>query len=116
MENILLTQAPRLNRIPNVPATAIIYKITIGTKYYIGSTKGSLQARLLTHYKKAKLFPERKIYKAISELGGWHRCSIEVLKTSSYTTKEALLLEEKTLFNLSDPLCLNSISAIGQFI
>lgn len=102
-----------LNRIINIPATALIYRISIGDKYYIGSTKGSLQARLLTHYKKATLFPDRKIYKAIATLGGWHLCTIEVLKTFSYTTKEALLMEEKVLINLSDPLCLNSIRAIG---
>jgi len=109
MENTLLTQAPRLNRIPNVPAISLIYRIKIGERHYVGSTKGSLQARLLTHYKKYQLFPERKVYKAISELGGWHLCSIEVLKTFSYTTDEALRLEEKGFIELTNPMCLNSI-------
>jgi hypothetical protein len=98
-----------MNRIPDVPAIAIIYKISIGEKYYIGSTKGSLAARLLTHYKKANLFPDRKIYKTIKDLGGWSCCKIEVIKTSAFTTKEALLLEEKAFINLEDPLSLNSI-------
>lgn len=97
------------NRIAIVPALSLIYKIIIGDKYYIGSTKGSLQARLLTHYKKATLFPERKVYKAISALGGWHLCSVEVLKTFSYTNSEDLRVIETEFINLSDPLCLNSI-------
>jgi len=106
-----ITPAP--NRIPNVPALSLIYKIVIGDKFYIGSTKGSLAARLLTHYKKAQLFPERKVYKAIAALGGWHCCSVEVLKTFAFTTNEALRLEEKGYINLVDPLCLNSIRAIN---
>lgn len=101
-----------MNRIQNVPAVALLYKITIGTKYYIGSTKGSLQARLLTHYKKYQLFPNRKVYKAIKELGGWHLCFIEVLKTFAFTDNETLRIEEKAHIFLKDPLCLNSVRPI----
>jgi hypothetical protein len=101
-----------MNRIPNVPALSLIYKIGIGTKYYVGSTKGSLQARLLTHYKKYQLFPERKVYKAIQALGGWHLCSIEVLKTFAFTDNETLRTEEKAYIFLEDPLCLNSVRSI----
>jgi hypothetical protein len=101
-----------MNRIPIVPMIALLYKITIGTKHYIGSTKGSLQARLLTHYKKYQLFPDRKVYKAIASLGGWHLCSIEVLKTFAFTDNETLRTEEKAYIFLEDPLCLNSVRAI----
>lgn len=103
-----MSPATPANRIPNVPALSLIYKIVIGDKFYVGSTKGSLAARLLTHYKKAQLFPERKVYKAIAAFGGWHLCSIEVLKTFEFTTNEALRMEEKNYINLVDPLCLNS--------
>jgi len=106
----IVTPTPiALGRIPNVPATALLYKINIGSKYYIGSTRGSLSARLLTHYKKSTLYPGRKVYKAIAALGGWHLCTIEVIKTFAFTTNEALRLEERAYINLADPLSLNSI-------
>jgi hypothetical protein len=98
-----------MNRILIVPAQAILYKIIIGTKYYVGSTKGSLQARLLVHYKKSTLFPNRKVYKAIADLGGWSLCTIEIIKMFAFTTAEALRLEEKAFINLADECCLNSI-------
>lgn len=80
-----------------------VYKITVGDKFYFGSTHCGLDERIRTH----KTDYDRvssKLYIAIKEAGGWDNVTIECVMEC-----DAPKLEEDRLVRLSwdDPLLLN---------
>lgn len=64
------------------------------------------------HYRQALQTPDRKLYKAVAELGGWCNIKCEIIETFGFTTKEELWEREDAMINLEDPLCLNTVRAI----
>lgn len=98
--------------IPNLPIAAILYKLLVGDKWYIGTTIEPIQRRMDSHYKQGRQTPDRKLYKAVAEGGGWSNVRCEVLETFSFTTKEDLWRRENHHIRLDDENCLNSNRAI----
>jgi hypothetical protein len=82
-------------------SNTIIYKLksiddSIG-EFYIGHTT-DLEQRKYRHYIDYYMFPNRKVYKYISENGGFDNFDFEILETHSVTCKkEAENLEEKAI-------------------
>ena len=86
---------------------AILYKLTLGDHWYIGSTTGSLKSRIAVHRCYTTRYPERKLYKHIVGAGGWGAVKCEVLQTVDEPTLEKLRRLETEHIRLDDPLCLN---------
>ena len=95
-----------------LPVVSFIYKFIVGDNWYIGSSKTCIANRMKEHYRKAIECPTRKVYKVISEHGGWKNVKVEIITSFSFTTKEDLWREEDKFINLKDPLCLNTSRAI----
>lgn len=94
-----------------------IYRLTMGDKFYIGSTQMSLELRRYLHIKNAEISKykdTRKIFKAINSVPA-DSVKIEALHELKGATKDALLQLENTLIrqNLSNPLCCNTSRPIG---
>ena len=99
-------------QIENLPTVGFIYRLIVGDNWYIGSTYENTQRRMDAHYKQGKLTPERKLYKAVSECGGWKAVRFEIVTTFPFTTKEEMWQQENTYIRLDDPKCLNTNRAI----
>ena len=95
-----------------IPTVGIIYKLIVGDDYYIGSTTEGLQRRITTHYKGANASPERRLYKAIEDLGGWKDVKCEVLETLVVADQLTLFKKEDEHIRLEDPHCLNTVRAV----
>ena len=76
-----------------------IYKIiSIDTKnkhIYIGSTNKSLKKRLEEHKVKAVKWPDRKVYKYITENGGWDQFEIKIVEKIEYENDTELKIKEE---------------------
>ena len=85
---------------PHDYSKTIIYKITIeGTDLiYIGHTTTTIPQRLVYHMRQAKLYPNRKVYKAVTENGGWDNIKIEKIRDHPCATfREAKLEEDREM-------------------
>lgn len=82
--------------------------------YYIGSTCLPLYKRLHIHKRKAKKWPDRKVYKHFAALG-WEKVKIVLIEDFSCNNKDALCKREQEVLeqNLSDK-CLNTNYALGR--
>jgi hypothetical protein len=98
--------------IPTLPVVAFLYKLVIGEKWYVGSSRESIQSRMAKHYQQGIATPTRRLYKAVADGGGWLNVRVEILTTFAFTTKEDLWREENKHINTADPNCLNSFRAI----
>lgn len=98
--------------IAELPVVAFLYKLIVGDRWYVGSSRESIQQRMSKHYQQGIATPDRKLYKAVAEAGGWKTVKVEILSTPAFTSKEDLWREEDKHINLADPLCLNSSRAI----
>ena len=90
-----------------------IYKLTTSdNRFYIGYTEKSLDARLQKHIQKSREAREkgRKLYKHISNIGGWNNVKMELLHDISGKSRSELLsLESKIIEEHFLELgCLNS--------
>lgn len=90
-----------------------IYKLKCSDgRFYIGYTEKTLEERLKKHISKSREKREqgRKLYKHISNIGGWDNVKIELLCDISGTTRADLLaLETKIIENsFLEMGCLNS--------
>ena len=74
-----------------------IYKIipNILKTIYIGSTNKSLKKRLEEHKKKAVKWPNRKVYKYITENGGWDQFEIKIVEKIEYENDTELKIKEE---------------------
>jgi hypothetical protein len=97
--------------LPDIPATATLYKLTMGDYWYIGSTSNNIKYRMGVHYNNSLRFPERKLYKQVTGAGGWGNVKCEIVKTVDFTTKADLHKLENEYIRLDDPLCLNMTRA-----
>ena len=96
----------------NIPQVAILYRLRIGDYWYAGSTLDGMKSRINEHRKKSNKEPDRKVYKHISENGGWEKVTIELIEFFPYTSDEHLLTKEDECIKLDDPHCLNVKRAI----
>jgi len=90
-----------------------IYKLkTSDNRFYIGYTKKTLEERFKKHISKSREKREqgRKLYKHISNLGGWENVTIELLyDIQGKNRSELLALESKIIeTHFLDLGCLNS--------
>ena len=97
--------------IPDLPIEITIYRLTVGDKWYTGSTERFFSDRIRQHYDDGLKYPERKLYKAVSEIGGWKNVRAEVLERFVFVSNPHRWIRENALINLSDPNCLNDIRA-----
>ena len=79
---------------------------------YIGSTCGPLTQRLCNHKAKAKILPERKVYKAFNDIG-WKNVKIFLEQELYLDNKDELLRAENNVImaHIHDDKCLNSCKA-----
>ena len=81
-------------------------------RFYIGYTEKSLEERLKKHISKSKEKREqgRKLYKHISNIGGWEKVKIELLVDVVGTSRAELLSIESNIIENSflELGCLNS--------
>jgi hypothetical protein len=98
--------------IAELPVVAFLYKLVVGEGWYVGSSIESIQARMSRHYRQGLATPDRKLYKAVADGGGWKNVRVEILTTLPFTSKEDLWREEDKHINTADPNCLNSFRAI----
>lgn len=77
--------------------------------YYIGVTRTELRYRLSHHKQDAKLYPNRKLYKHINEIG-WDNVEIECLETFSCNSWQEMLQKENEYLRavIDDNFCLNN--------
>lgn len=89
-----------------------IYKLTntINDQIYVGSTIETLQKRLRQHMEKGKLWPNRKLYKMINNIGGWQYVNIELIESrqcndvnEKKTLERKYILEIKPVLNYRKP-------------
>lgn len=95
----------------NIPVVSYVYKLIVGTYWYIGSATENPSKRIKGHYEQSIKTPDRKLYKYIAENGGWNKVKMEILSLSYTRTLEELRNEENALIKLDDPHCLNSSRA-----
>jgi len=93
--------------------TGKIYRLKCSDgRFYIGYTKKSLEERLKKHISKSREKREqgRKLYKHISNIGGWENVKMELLcDISGNTRAELLAIETKIIENsFLEMGCLNS--------
>lgn len=87
-----------------------IYKLECNGKFYIGSTSLELRERLQAHKDKSKEYPNRKLYKHITD---WNDVSMILLEEFDGTKQELVLKENEYIQKeLSNPLCLNTNCAV----
>ena len=98
--------------IANIPTIGVLYKLVVGENYYIGSSIDTLSSRLSRHYKTSRETPDRKLYKAVGEGGGWANVKVEVIETLVVLSKQDLWKREDEYIRLDDPKCLNTLRAI----
>ena len=94
---------------PNKYNHGNIYKLVNSNGfYYVGSTCSSLSKRLSQHKGMSKAYPNRKVYKQITN---WDDIRIVLIVNVSVENKEQLLREEDKHIIRNDPFCLNSCNA-----
>jgi len=95
----------------NITGKIYMLKCSDG-RFYIGFTEKTLQERLKKHISKSREKREqgRKLYKHISNIGGWDNVKIELLCDISGSTKADLLAIETRVIENSflEMGCLNS--------
>jgi hypothetical protein len=94
-------------------ATGKIYKLICSDgRFYVGYTQKSLEERLTKHIQKSREKREkgRKLYKHISNIGGWENVVIELLHTLENKTKQEIMIIESKIIeeNFLEMGCLNS--------
>lgn len=94
--------------IAELPVVAYLYKLVVGEDWYVGSSIESIQNRMMNHYRQGIATPDRRLYKAVAETGGWKNVRVEILTTLSFNSKEDLWKEEDKHIRLDDPHCLNT--------
>lgn len=72
---------------------AIINDVT--DKFYVGSTKNSLQKRLINHKSLSKVSHNYPLYKHVQEVGGWKHFKIGILEILKCSSKGDLLKREQ---------------------
>jgi hypothetical protein len=95
---------------------AKIYKLQCDDgHYYYGGTAQPLDKRFEGHTYKSKAEEDRKVYNHINKIG-WDRVRIELVEDYPCENKRQLLLKEDEYIriHINDPLCLNSIVAVGE--
>lgn len=90
-----------------------IYKLVCSDgRFYIGYTEKTLEQRLKKHKQKSREKREqgRKLYKHISNIGGWDKVKIELLKDINGKSRAELLSLESQIIedNFLELGCLNS--------
>ena len=90
-----------------------IYKLTCSDgRFYYGYTEKTLEQRYKKHISKSREKREqgRKLYKHISNIGGWDEVKIELVMEISGKSRSELLSEESKIIenNFLELGCLNS--------
>ena len=94
---------------PNKYNHGKIYKLVDNLGfYYVGSTCSSLAKRLSEHRRKSKVYPNRKVYKQITN---WDDITIVLIVEVNVENKDLLVREENKHIDRTDPFCLNSYKA-----
>ena len=91
-----------------------IYKLQCASgHFYIGSTSNTFAKRLGQHKDLSKKTPDRRVYKHIN--GDWSQVRMILIEEFPCETKEQLKKREDEYIQreLKNPLCLNSVAAIG---
>lgn len=87
-----------------------VYRMTDGTKFYIGSTGLTPAERLLEHktYSKKAVSQRQPVYRYFASIG-WENVTIETLRECEYSVKRELLQHEREEYDrvCDDPNCLN---------
>lgn len=77
---------------------------------YIGSTNESLKIRIEKHKNNALEYPNRKVYKYITENGGWDQFEIKMIEEIEYENDTELKIKEEEYRASKDQeLLLNSV-------
>jgi len=99
-------------RVSSLPIVGLVYKLTIGDYWYVGSTTEMMRARMEGHYEACKKYPDRKIFKAIADNGGWGKVKVEVIDMFiNLSGKKSLRERENKHIVLTDVMCLNGMKA-----
>jgi hypothetical protein len=81
-----------------------IERISDNMLIYVGSTcETALCRRLDKHKGKSQLYPNRKVYKSISDNGGWNNHQILLIKKYSCESKDELKSEEARFIRVLQP-------------
>ena len=98
--------------------SGIIYKLSIGEHWYIGSTTETLSTRLSNHrtaYKRQVTSEKTyKVYDFILKNGGWD--SVVATTIENEIKEEVLHLREQEHIDISNPLCLNSYNVVAPLV
>jgi hypothetical protein len=82
-----------------------IERISDNMLIYVGSTcEPSLCRRLDKHKRKAILYPNRKVYKSVSDNDGWENHQILLIKQYSCNSRDELHSEEARFIRCLKPL------------
>jgi hypothetical protein len=82
------------------------------SKMYVGSTR-RLDYRLSLHKRHLNEYPERTLYQAIQESGGWNSVKIHILMHDIPTKELRLQLEQFFINKIPNQLRLNDRSAVS---
>ena len=100
----------------DIPRNGTIYRLVLGEYYYTGSTFETIHHRVKEHKGCVKRGGgNRKLYKHITENGGWDAVKVLVLETN-ILDEATLLRKEQSYINLADPYCLNSVPSVAEVI
>jgi len=96
-----MTTVQEETRMNNRYEHAKIYKLIHPDSeyFYIGSTCDVLSKRLCVHRNKAKIYPERKVYKAFGELG-FENVKIVLMEEHYLENREQQLREESRVIQM----------------
>lgn len=71
-----------------------VYRMNVGDEIYVGSTCAPLPKRKGEHKRKSKVYPNRRLYKAIMEIG-WENVSIILIEEYPCNNKMELERRER---------------------
>ena len=78
--------------------------------FYVGSTTDKLSKRFSKHKQDAKIYPDRKVYKVLGDIG-WENVKMILMEEHYLENKEQQLREEDRVIQMfwHDEKCLNSL-------
>ena len=82
-----------------------IVRLSDDVVVYVGSTtKQYLSSRLVEHKNKATKYPNRRVYKSISDNGGWENHQIVLIELCACNSKDELYKKERENIVLLKPI------------
>ena len=102
--------------IADIPVLGVVYGLHIGEYHYTGSTTDTIHNRYRSHLSAFKCDEkkDRKLFKHISDNGGWEAVKVSILEKDILEAN--LTAKENSYTNISDPFCLNSYQPIAPLV